>query len=215
MNACYERYFPYEQNYSYSWQENEERLMSARKTREAVAYVVMGAIGSFGGMFLLLSSLQILPNGVNAISELGVLGKVIGGTILGLGVVTTLYGLIRYYDTCKGHKSPEPLQKPEPIHYTQKEAKVHFNRLLSRYYRTIERTAGCGMRVQCFIDNEWNDLNEFAQTYPELRSEVPEKVIQYDDGQGGLTGAANAFARALSPHYRALEPRIAAVPYDS
>ena len=185
--------------------------MSARKTREAIAWVVMGVIGSLGGMFLLLSSLQILPNGVNAISELGVGGKVIGGTILGLGVLTTAYGLVSYYDTCKAHKSPEPIQKPEPIQYTREEARVHFNKLLTSYYRTIEWSAGCGKRGQPFIDNEWNDLNEFAQTYPELRSEVPEKAIQYDDGQRGLTGAANAFVGALSPHYRALESRR----YDS
>ena len=208
MNACYEKYFPYEVNPTYTWEVNYANLTIEYARRDAIACIAVGVIASLAGMFLLLSSLQVLPNGVNAISGLGIGGKVIGGTILGLGALTTVYGLVRYYGTCKANKPPEPIQKPEPIQYTQEEARAHFNRLLSRYYRSIEWSAGCGKGGQPFIDSEWNDLNEFAQAYPEFRSEVPEKAIQYDDGQRGLTGATNAFLGALSPHYRALEPRI-------
>lgn len=213
MNACYENYFPFELNNGLTWSENEALIETTRQRRSAITCIATGMIGVLGGIFLLLAALQVLPHGVNAISELGVGGKVTGGAILGLGLLTAFYGLVRYCATCKA-TPPEPTPS-EPIQYSPEEARVHFNGLLSIYYSTVECTSGCGKRVQGFIDNDWNKLNEFAQAYPEFRSEVPKKAIQYDDGHRGLSGAMNAYAGAISPHYRALEPRIAPFSYDS
>ncbi len=202
MNACYETYFPYEVNPTYTWKVNEAHLLKARHRRNAIACIAIGVIGSLGGMFLLFASSQVLPNGVNAMSGLGVGGKVIGGIILGSGVLTAVYGLMRYCGTCKAaNRSSAPNQnKQVPIQYTQEEARAHFDILISRYDSIVARTAGCGKRVQTIIDVAWDELDAFAQAYPEFRSEIPKKATQYDDGQDGLTGALSAYGGAIS-HY--------------
>ncbi len=56
---------------------------------EACSYTVaaVAAASIVAGVFVILASQQVLPNGVNAISQLGVGGAAIGGGALALGVV--------------------------------------------------------------------------------------------------------------------------------
>ncbi len=58
------------------------------------------AVGLFicaGGIFLTLAAYQVLPQGVNAISQLEVWGKVVGYGTVGLGIVTIAVGSVKWY----------------------------------------------------------------------------------------------------------------------
>src|ERR1700722_3798471 len=67
------------------------------KKPRAITAIVLGVILSLGGLFLLLAALQVLPHGLNAISQLGIGGKLVGGASIGLGVFSIGYGLIGWY----------------------------------------------------------------------------------------------------------------------
>lgn len=67
--------------------------------------VAIGIILALGATFLTLAAHQILPHGVNAISKLGLGGQLLGYTGLGLGVLTTLIGTMKW---CLGKNSRIP-----------------------------------------------------------------------------------------------------------
>lgn len=69
--------------------------VSCCKKTEALIAMVIGIIVSLSGIFLLLASFSVLPHGVNTISQLGIGGKVCGGIVIGLGLFSTGYGLMR------------------------------------------------------------------------------------------------------------------------
>jgi hypothetical protein len=68
--------------------------------------VVLGIILSLGALFLLLAAYRILPQGINAISELGVWNLVIGYGSLSLGLVASVIAGVQKYS------SPSPLPPP-------------------------------------------------------------------------------------------------------
>ena len=51
-------------------------------------------------MFLILAAQQILPHGVNAISQMGVLGTVLGSTIIIFGILNMFLGSVMSCHTC-------------------------------------------------------------------------------------------------------------------
>lgn len=59
--------------------------------------VVIGIIICLAGLFLTLAAHQVLPHGVNAISDLGAWGQVFGYGGLGLGFIVLLIGAGRSY----------------------------------------------------------------------------------------------------------------------
>ena len=64
------------------------------KQPEAITAVALGAIFASGGLFLLLASFSVLPQGVNVISQWGIGGKICGGLEIGLGLIGVGYGLM-------------------------------------------------------------------------------------------------------------------------
>jgi|GEM_PF-5786043 len=72
--------------------------------------VASGVILSLGGVLLILAAHQILPHGVNAISNLGIWGQVSGYCSLGVGVIIILIGAVQ------GHlKNKMPVENRETI----------------------------------------------------------------------------------------------------
>ena len=57
--------------------------------------VALGVIAALGGVFLTLAAHQILPQGINAISSLGVGGQVLGYGVIGLGVLIAMIGAVK------------------------------------------------------------------------------------------------------------------------
>lgn len=71
--------------------------------------IALGIILCLAGLFLALAAYQIIPNGVNAISDLGVWGQVAGYGLLGAGFVIMLVGAIKWYLNKKNaHDNSEP-----------------------------------------------------------------------------------------------------------
>ncbi len=56
---------------------------------------IVGAATVIAGVFLILAAQQVLPNGVNAISQLGAGGIGIGATVFATGTLVMAYGLIK------------------------------------------------------------------------------------------------------------------------
>ncbi|HEY4831154.1 MAG TPA: hypothetical protein VIH61_01135 [Waddliaceae bacterium] len=54
----------------------------------------IGVVALVGGFFLLLAALQVLPQGVNTISQFGIGGKLAGGVSIGLGIMAMGHGMI-------------------------------------------------------------------------------------------------------------------------
>lgn len=70
---------------------------STKTTNWPLIAVAIGIILGLAGLFLTLAAHQILPHGVNAISDLGIWGRVSGYCGLGIGFITTLIGLVKWY----------------------------------------------------------------------------------------------------------------------
>ena len=62
-----------------------------------IAFMAIGIITFLGGVFLTLALHQVLPHGLNAISELGVPGKLASYGSLGLGAIFSLVGAVKLY----------------------------------------------------------------------------------------------------------------------
>jgi len=63
------------------------------KDPKTVTFIALGIVAALGGIFLLLAAFNVLPHGINAISQLGLGGKVLGGVVIGLGLFSIGYGL--------------------------------------------------------------------------------------------------------------------------
>jgi hypothetical protein len=59
--------------------------------------VAVGAILCLAGVFLTLAAHQVLPHGINVISDLGIWGQVAGYGGLGVGFIITLIGGVKWY----------------------------------------------------------------------------------------------------------------------
>lgn len=62
-----------------------------------ISLLVAGILVALGGVFLTLAAHQVLPQGMNAISQLGVGGQVIGYGVLGLGSIVVLVGMVKLH----------------------------------------------------------------------------------------------------------------------
>ncbi|MFC2049247.1 hypothetical protein ACFLR2_01055 [Chlamydiota bacterium] len=71
--------------------------------------VALGIIVALGGVFLVLASYQILPTGVNTISNLGIWGQVLGFGPLGLGLLITLVSCVK---GCQAQKKSPAIPVP-------------------------------------------------------------------------------------------------------
>lgn len=58
--------------------------------------IALGVILAIGGIFLTLAAHQILPQGANAISNLGVGGQILSYGFIGLGALASVSGIIKY-----------------------------------------------------------------------------------------------------------------------
>jgi hypothetical protein len=77
----------------------------------------------------------------------------------------------------------------------ESELEKEFSSLISRYYTTIQITAGCGDLAQGYIDSEWRKLTKFADEHPEFKSRLPKsKQKSYDDGTGGMASGMASLA---------------------
>jgi hypothetical protein len=63
------------------------------KDLKAIICVVFGALIALGGFFLLLAALNVLPSGINAISQLGTSGLATAGAVMILGLLLAGSGL--------------------------------------------------------------------------------------------------------------------------
>ncbi|MFC2049245.1 hypothetical protein ACFLR2_01045 [Chlamydiota bacterium] len=77
--------------------------------------IALGIIVSLGGVFLVLAAYQVLPTGVNAISDLGIWGKVLGFGTLGLGVLITLVSGVKQ---CLVHQQSQAIPIPAEVKKT-------------------------------------------------------------------------------------------------
>ena len=75
--------------------------------------VAIGAILCLGALFLLLAACQVLPQGVNALSNLGVWGQLIGYGVLGIGVFVVLVGAVRWHLHTKNEEASQKVTKPQ------------------------------------------------------------------------------------------------------
>jgi hypothetical protein len=78
--------------------------------------IAIGVILCLGGIFLTLAAHQVLPHGVNAISDLGVWGQVAGYGGLGIGFMSALIGAVKCYlnkHTQVDDSEPTPGNKEE------------------------------------------------------------------------------------------------------
>ena len=148
------------------------------KKTAALSSIIIGIVASLVGLFLILASLQVLPNDINAINQLGVWGTVVGGIILGLGVSAKIYGLACLYfgNTCVA-SSGTVQSEPESVQYDEMGAKRRFHSMSRRYDLAVEKTPKDSIAGRNHITNLWNGLDVFAQSYPEFRSQMPEKPI--------------------------------------
>ncbi len=64
----------------------------------------IGVIVCLGAAFLTMAAHQVLPQGINAISDLGILGQALGYAGLGIGAIVILIGSVKSYL----HKRQEP-----------------------------------------------------------------------------------------------------------
>lgn len=67
------------------------------KKTKVITFIAIGTIASLVGFFLLLAGLQILPQGLNAISQWGIGGNLGSGIILGLGLLSMGYGVTKWF----------------------------------------------------------------------------------------------------------------------
>lgn len=67
---------------------------------------------------------------------------------------------------------------------------------LANYKITLQTTAGCGKRAQCYINNAYQDLSDaHLKLTPQekIDNPLPEKEVCKDDGYlGFMTGAFSA-----------------------
>jgi hypothetical protein len=68
---------------------------SMESTNPCSLAVAIGIIVAFGGIFLLLAYYQILPQGINSISNLGELGSIAAWVTLILGATVLVIGVLR------------------------------------------------------------------------------------------------------------------------
>jgi len=59
--------------------------------------IAAGAIFCLAGVFLTLAAHQVLPHGINAISDLGIWGQIAGYGGLGIGFIIALIGAVKWY----------------------------------------------------------------------------------------------------------------------
>lgn len=80
----------------------QQNIGAEQKTSHCLPITVaLGIIIFLGGIFLSLAAHQILPHGVNALSELGIWGEVVGYGSLGLGLIIILAGAVKQHLTEK------------------------------------------------------------------------------------------------------------------
>lgn len=59
--------------------------------------VAIGAILCVAGVFLTLAVHQVLPHGINAMSDLGIWGQIIGYGVLGIGMIVAIAGFVKWH----------------------------------------------------------------------------------------------------------------------
>jgi hypothetical protein len=76
-------------------------------------------------------------------------------------------------------------------------AMKEFERLVADYYRTANYVAGCGPRCQGQLDDEYKKIQGFLVTYPEFRDAAPKRIINSNDGSGGVATGLGMLAGGL------------------
>ena len=161
--------------WNYGLHREEADFLNSENTKMiALSSLVIGIIACLAGLFLILAYLQVLPNGVNAISQHAIWGKLIGGGLLSFGLLSIICGLALscFCNNCTG---PLELVQNEPERFDEKGAKWRFHSMSRRYDLAVEKTPKDNIAGRNHITNLWNGLDVFAQSYPEFRSQIPEK----------------------------------------
>jgi len=84
----------------------EKSLHLCSKHPTAITSMAIGIILSLTGIFIVLAASQVLPHGVNAISQFGIGGKITGYVLLGWGLCCLGYGLV-----CRAQKNKKYLNQ--------------------------------------------------------------------------------------------------------
>lgn len=148
--------------------------------------IALGAIAALGGIFLTLAAHQILPYGVNSISNLGVGGQILGYCTIGAGTIVAIIGAVKHYlihkqnskiDSCRNNYTDgvegaqynaEVSEMDSYFPHTLKEKEFFIVDDVSRSEITI---------YYC----EWNEVDK--QAYPDYvyisyRTSSPKKVFE-------------------------------------
>lgn len=126
----------------------------------------MGVIVALGGIFLTLAAHQILPQGVNAISSLGVGGQVLGYCVIGLGALIAIIAAVKSHHVHKQNSQIAAYKDGvEGAHNNAEVAEMdsYFpNRLKKDEYFIVDTASRSGITIYY---REWNEEDKVA--YPQ------------------------------------------------
>jgi hypothetical protein len=133
--------------------------------------IALGVIIALGGVFLTLAAHQVLPQGVNAISNLGVGGQALGYCVIGLGVLIAIIGAVKSHHVHKQNSKIAVYKDGvEGVHNNAEEAEMdsYFpNRLNKDEFFIVDIASRSEITIYYC---EWDEKNKMAYPRYEVAS---------------------------------------------
>lgn len=129
--------------------------------------IALGVAIVAGGVFLTLAAHQILPSGVNVISNLGIGGQISGYCVIGLGVIVAIIGAVKSYTTHRQNSTVTEGKDTytsgvEGCHHNAEEAEVdnYFRyRLDMNELLILDNESRSEMTIYCL---KWSEEDQMA-----------------------------------------------------